>query len=395
MKISDSINEHLGMLCETIGARPVGSSNNRMATDYAAGVMRANGFEVEEQRFECMDWRRGAVSLKLDGRVVPAAISDYSLPCSVNTGFLAAGSLDELKRLDLRGRVLVMEGDLTRETIMPKNFRFWNPEHHQELIRTLEEKAPAAIVTVSFANDTPVPVIEDGDFDIPVAIVAGCHADLFRQSAGKEISLQMVSERWPVGGFNVIARKNPKAANKKIILAHIDTKPDTPGALDNAAGVSALLRLSEILKNCPDWMGIELIAINGEDYYSNPGQNAYLDQYGKHLTGKELVINCDGAGMKDSKTGISPMGCDEELTGLIAEIAGRYPDLELAEPWYEGDHGIFAPFGNPVIAITSKNIFGMIDSIIHTEKDVKQLVDPKILEQTAQLIREIVIHKKH
>ena len=54
---------------------------------------------------------------------------------------------------------------------------------------------------------------------------------------------------------------------------------------------------------------------------------------------------------------------------LLKEILVERENFELIEPWVEGDHILFLMNQIPAIALTSKNIFDMIDSIIHTERD--------------------------
>lgn len=68
---------------------------------------------------------------------------------------------------------------------------------------------------------------------------------------------------------------SPGLTGKKVVIgSHYDTWFDTPGAIDNAAGVTALLALAEML--VPEDSCVELVAFNGEDYYSAPGQVLYL-----------------------------------------------------------------------------------------------------------------------
>ena len=50
----------------------------------------------------------------------------------------------------------------------------------------------------------------------------------------------------------------------------------TPGALDNASGTTVLLLLAELLADYRGSLGVDIVAINGEDYYSAPGEIVYL-----------------------------------------------------------------------------------------------------------------------
>ena len=42
-----------------------------------------------------------------------------------------------------------MLGDICAEQLMPKNFVFYNPDHHKRIYAFLEEKMPAAIITAT------------------------------------------------------------------------------------------------------------------------------------------------------------------------------------------------------------------------------------------------------
>lgn len=84
-----------------------------------------------------------------------------------------------------------------------------------------------------------------------------------------------------------------------MITAHIDTKIGTPGAIDNGTGVTVLLLLAELLKDHSFNYLIELVVLNGEDYYSAPGQIRYIEQNEGRFSDILLNINIDGAGYKE------------------------------------------------------------------------------------------------
>jgi len=380
----------LDQLAVEIGERPVGGLNNQRAEKFISETFRTSGLDVFHQEFQCMDWEPGRVSLVLNGRSVPASHSPYTRPASVKAPFQLLETVEQLRAAELSGQIAVLGGELTREPLMPKNFCFWNPERHQEIVRLLEAKAPVAILTVSFSEERPVPIIEDGDFDIPSVVVAGKYLREFSASKGTVLTLRMEAERKPSRGANVIARQPGQGSRKAIVMAHFDTKPGTPGALDNAAGVTGLLLLSRLLQENPVPGGVELIAVNGEDYYSNPGQVAYLDTYQHTFDQLKLVINCDGPGYRVGKTGVSPMNCEKAFTKRIEKKLYAFPALKLSDPWYQGDHMIFAPYEVPTLAITSDEIFPIIDTVIHTEHDRMELVEAAYLEQVGRFIYEVL-----
>lgn len=78
---------------------------------------------------------------------------------------------------------------------------------------------------------------------------------------------------------NVIARFNPKARDRILLLAHWDTRPtadnepDTAkrkqpilGANDGASGVAVLMQLADVLKRHSPPLGVDLLFTDGEDY---------------------------------------------------------------------------------------------------------------------------------
>ncbi|MBC6498319.1 M28 family peptidase [Weissella confusa] len=84
----------------------------------------------------------------------------------IDTAPKTIGALDNASGV-AKGRICVLTGELTAEVLMPKNFTFYNPESHQQIIAALESGEPAAIISVSH-SDEPTAVIQDGDFEIPV-----------------------------------------------------------------------------------------------------------------------------------------------------------------------------------------------------------------------------------
>lgn len=68
------------------------------------------------------------------------------------------------------------------------------------------------------------------------------------QLDGQTVHLISHAERIPSTGVNVLGRLNPFAMEKIVICVHVDNKVNTPGALDNAAGVTTLLLLADLLK---------------------------------------------------------------------------------------------------------------------------------------------------
>ena len=239
-------------LCVKIQSRRVGSDGNQAATRYAASVLHSHGFAVETPAFECIDWKADGASVAAGGESFAAFPSPYSLGSCTEAPLACAATLDELVSSDACDRILLLRGDLAREPLMPKNFPFCNPDEHQRLIARLESLRPAAFLTAASRNPEmigavyPYPMFEDGDFDLPSAFMTDDEGERLARHLGHVVRVESRRERIPSAGCNVLAAKgNPN--RRVVVFAHIDSRIGTPGANDNASGVTALLLLAELL----------------------------------------------------------------------------------------------------------------------------------------------------
>jgi aminopeptidase YwaD len=236
----------------------------------------------------------------------------------------------------------------------------------------------------------PFPLIEDGDFDIPSVYMTDEAGERLARHAGREASLTVRAERRPATGCNVVARKGPEAGRRVVLFAHIDAKAGTPGAIDNAGGVAVLLLLAELLAGYAGGLGVELVALNGEDYYSSPGEQDYLRRNAGRFDEIGLGINIDGAGYREGATAYSLYDCPPELGRAVAQAFGAHPGLAEGEAWYQGDHGLFLLNGRPALAITSERAAELMSRIVHTPADRPEIVDGERLAEVALALRDLV-----
>ncbi len=393
----DQAERHLNSLCLDIGARPVGSGANRRATDYVRRALSGCGFRVQRQKFECLDWTHGDVQLHAGGQAFEARISPYSLGTHIRAPLVAAATVAELEEVQAREAILLVHGVLASEPLMPKRFPFYNPEEHQRIVRLLEEKRPAAIVAATGKNPGlsggmyPFPWIEDGDVDIPSAFIKDVDGERMLRLVGAEATLEMEAERMPATGCNVIATRGGGSGKRLVVCAHVDTKEDTPGALDNAAGIVVLLLLGELLRTWDGRTGLEIVALNGEDTYHAVGQVLYLQRKADRLKHIELAINLDGAGYREGRTAYSLYECSEELSKPIRQAFAGHTGIFEGEQWYQSDHMIFVQNGRPAMAITSEQFPFLSAHITHTPKDAPELVDTGRLVEAALALRDVVL----
>jgi aminopeptidase YwaD len=152
MKNNDHLRKaktYVETLCAIIPNRRTGSPGNRTATDYVANIMRGWGYEVDTTPFNCLDHEIGEASLVCEEALFEVFISPYSLGCNVVSELVVVSTIEELKAVNCATKLLLMKDALTAEQLMPKNFVFYNPEHHQKIYSLLETKRPAAIITAT------------------------------------------------------------------------------------------------------------------------------------------------------------------------------------------------------------------------------------------------------
>jgi aminopeptidase YwaD len=310
-----------------------------------------------------------------------------------------APTVEALEVAEISDRIVLLRGEITREQLMPKNFPFYNPAHHQRIIQLLETKQPRAIITATFRDVNmvggaiyPFPLIEDGDFDIPSAYMTDEAGNRLAEYAGQEVSLEIRARRIPATGCNVIAHKGANPQRRVVLFAHIDARMGTPGASDNASGVIVMLLLAELLADYACKLGLEIVALNGEDYFSNPGEQQYVALNAGRFEEIMLGINVDDVGYYKGKTAYSMYDCPADMAGLIHRVFSEYTDLVAGQPWYQGDHGLFLLNQRPALALTSDRLTELMAEITHTPQDRPEIINSTKLVTVALALHDLLLH---
>lgn len=370
-------------LCEEIQERSAGSPGNRMAADFFEREISSFGWETERQEFEAMDWKDGGAELSVAGNSFSVFPSPYSTGCDVEEELVEISGLEELERSDIGGKVVLLHGEIAAEQLMPRNFVFYNPEKHRRIISLLDTGRPAAIACATGRNPSlaggayPFPLIEDGDFHIPSVYMTDEEGSRLLPFAGDTVKLISRAERIPGEGCNVVARRGVPSAGRIVLTAHIDAKRGTPGAIDNASGVAVLLLTAGLLSEYEGPFQLEMVALNGEDYYAVPGQMLYLDRNRGRFDSILMNINIDGAGYRQGPSAFSFYGLPEDMESTVRTVMDEFDSITEGTPWPQGDHSIFTQNGCPAMAVSSLWFTDNIHSqdITHTPRDKIEIVD--------------------
>lgn len=387
---------YLDTLCSVRPNRRVGSPGNRAATDFFAQTIEPWGYLIDATPFPCLDFESGETTLSSQDESFEVYVSPYSLGCEATAQLTAVSSIEELAESTCSGTILLLKDAIASEQLMPKNFVFYNPEHHQRIYALLEAKRPAAIITATGKNPelvgamNPFPLIEDGDFDIPSVYCTDTVGERIAAQAGKTFRLKIDARRIPSTAHNVVARKNPSARPKIVVCAHLDAYGDSPGASDNASGTAVLLLLAEMLAEYDGRLGIEIVAFNGEDHYSASGQMDYLRRYGKSMEQILVDINIDGVGYVRGKTAYSLYQCLDGLESKADAVFGRYDGIVRGAQWYQGDHMIFVQNGKAAIVMTSERSPELMATVTHTAQDSPEIIDCDKLVEIADALQSFI-----
>jgi aminopeptidase YwaD len=276
--------------------------------------------------------------------------------------------------------MVVLAGALAQDTYMPKHFPFLTLEDQQRVIQRLEAAQPEAVIGLHAS-----PLFCDADFRLPSVTLSPTEGAALLDCAGEVAALRIISHTSPSTGGNIVARGISHSAKRIVICAHFDTWFNTPGALDNAAGVAALLVLAGLLD--PRRAGVELVAFNGEDNYAAPGQVVYLRSGVAEIA---YVINIDGIGAVGKPNSLARFGEAPALWDTVQAVKRSFPELVAVEPWPQGDHMIFVQQGIPAVALSSADAFDLWLNVTHTPADTVEQVSASQIAEAAQFIQALV-----
>lgn len=387
--------EHLNALT-AFPDRHVGSEGNRAATSYFAERVGREGLIVSRHRFDCLEWDYGSAHIGCAGTFYRLHVGPYSPPATLSAVLVEASTVEQLERDENEGTILLLHGEIASHQLMPKNFPFYNPESHRRIHRALETHPPAALVAATgvdpemVGSQYPFPLFEDGDLEIPSAYTTEIDGERLLGWVGSVVDLEVESKRIPTFAEQVVATKPGSGDGRFIVCAHIDSRKDSPGALDNACGVAVLLRLASLLDDYEGEPSIELVPFNGEDNYAAPGQQLWLALNEGALDEIVLGVNIDDAGFVGWDTHLSFYGCPDGLRAAALQTARAFPGITEGEAWYQGDHSILAMNDVPAIAIASAGMYEFMAGYAHSERDTPELADHRKIEDIAVCVRAII-----
>jgi aminopeptidase YwaD len=384
--LADRALEHVKHLSVQIGSRPIGSPANLATADYINEVFSSCGLSMERQQIPCPEWVVEQTSLKLEGELLEASANIFSPSCDVSAATEPVCTPAELEAATISGNLLVFYGDMAQTELATKG-GIYISDRDRRILALLEQKRPAGIVTINPILHANWRLIEDFDLDIPSVTVSAQSGLKLLQAGGSTVDMKIVAQRSPSHTDNVIARLPGDIPQRITFCAHYDSKIDTPGAYDNAAGVGVLLTLAEHLSKERHRHTLEWIAFTGEEG-AGLGDMEYARQAQKKGNGFDQItalINIDGVGPYTGTNTITSLAGSADFEALIDQKLAHYNGVMKVEPWPASDHYIFYSNGTPSIALTSKGI----RDVFHTSSDTFEWISGEKLVEAVRLVLDL------
>lgn len=371
--------------------RPVGTTANHEIADFLQELFEDMNYSVRSIPFNCVTWEKGESALSIGHQLFEIKPSPFSETFEGSGKLIMARTAEELSSIDCKDAILLLAGKLTESPLQPKNYPFYYPDEHKYLIALLEEKKPKAIIAATgqhpLSGQNPFPLFDDGNFLIPSGNIS-LQTLLKIESMGfsnEAVHLRINSRKLPAKGRQIIAsKKSGQSAGKIVIGAHMDTKYDTPGALDNGAGVAVMLQVAEAVK--AKAYDIDFVPFNTEEYFGACGELEYLKQIDGEKDKIKLMINIDSPCHKGAKTAISSYNMNDSMNQIVNDCIRKSQKTVKGEAWYAGDHIPFVFSGIPCLAVTSSDLFSGALEYTHTPKDTLDIIDFEMIDHTAECL---------
>ncbi|MBN1329735.1 MAG: M28 family peptidase [Candidatus Heimdallarchaeota archaeon] len=384
MNIEQSIENHMNFLCKTLSTRRIGTAENKEAETYIKSHYENTGLDVELQKVNSVAWSVTLGQLIMDNKKFSGCANVYSPSCDISAPMIPITTLSELENADLNGKILLLFGDLTQTELIFKN-KAYQPERDKKLLKLLLEKQPLGIITVYPEVGRCFPLIND-DIGIPSFTVPAETGLILMENIDKEVQMKISATQRDDIAHNVIGFKNNNSNKKLVLVAHFDTKINTPGAMDNASGTTTLLILASLLSKLDLHCNIEFASVNSHEYVIDfHGSEIHAETTSKSKDNTLLVINVDGVGQKLGTNKICQANCSNDFKRELDLIVEKYPAMTWVPFWYESDHSAYLWKGFPVLAFDS---FG-VKSIYHHTTDDPSWISYKKIAEVASVIQEI------
>ncbi|HYA02435.1 MAG TPA: M28 family peptidase [Syntrophobacteria bacterium] len=363
----------------SFGTRWMGGEGAEKTRDYVVSRFRNVGLAAELQPFPYLHYQPISALL---------TIGEKSLPCQpIALAPSTAKPLDaplvyggQCTKGDL-GKLKISGVDLRDTIVLSENLRSFvaYPE--------VEAAGAAGFISLTTLPDNTIRcgcARLDGKVGaIPAVAVGGVDArDLVgRLAAGEPLraSIQTQGRIEERTGHNVIGRRPGASSPKLLITAHYDCFWNGVMAMDNCAGVAAVLALSGVLPSSLRNV-TEFVVFGGEEL-GCWGSSGYVQDRRESLGHLRAIVNLDTFGSNRSKLEIGATRDLEEMCRRVVKEREVAVECWNIPPRPASDHQRFIEQGVSAVWLANCGT----DPRYHTPLDVPAEMSPENLEVVATL----------
>jgi aminopeptidase YwaD len=390
-----------------LGSRIAGTEGDVKSIDYMSKHFAEAGLKVQYDVFKAHSFVEKEAKVVLTypmKKEFKVRAMLYSIPTSSEgvKGEVVFAKLcrkKDLEKLDVKGKIVVFLRTHGRDS-------FW------EEVTNAAKSGALGVIMIDYNPWIFTATMESGYFDIqkrflpiepnPIPAVTMASDDgrfLLDQVMKGKVKLILIvnarNEEKETKNVRTTIEGDKRADEKILVIAHRDTA-NTPGANDNASGLSTLLELARITPQYRLDRTIELIAVGAEEELGSLGSYVYCEKHKNELEKIKAVINVDmiavGSKLKIITEGLWPdigkLETSKILNALLLEEANNlnyfveYGSCSLGT----SDEGRFIAAGVPASWLWKPD-----DPYYHSTEDTPDKVNPNDIKVVCDIIKNIVI----
>lgn len=216
------------------------------------------------------------------------------------------------------------------------------------------------------------------------------------ETLGYEARLENVALTDGSASHNVIARAVGSSPRVIVLGAHLDTKPPSPGANDNASGCGALLEIARILAEQPVTPTVEFVFFGAEEIIDGEPDHHHFGSRTR-VAAMNAIERANTAGMisvdmiaygPDFHSRTMLRGPQDMSDLVLAQAAASGVRMTfLKDPGASGwsDHEAYELAGIPATWIEWRD-----DPVYHTTKDTSGHLSSAKIRITGQLVLDVL-----
>lgn len=379
----DKMMESLKVLAPKDDARITGTEGEKEAGDYIASEFEEYGLELKNQDFPVISYECTSAALKIvsdnnsDMECKALSFSKSTTEEGV-TGELVDGGYgtnEELSKLgDIKGKIVLAK----RGKNAFGGIAFLASEMNAAGVIIFDESTDE-ILNGTLGEESAVPAIavtkKDGQ-ELAAKLKNGTSIN---------VNMKVIGDFTKGTSRNIVGLKKSKDPDAKTVIvgAHYDCV-DTPGANDNASGITAVMEAAKVLSDKDLKCNVLFIAFGSEETGLNGSIYYAYSMTKEDVANTVAMINADMVGVGDMLTIYTETGDDLRLSDLAVSCAKEMKYTYITEIMGRSDHVPFDEAGIPVAFFAYAP-----DTNYHTDEDTIDKIDGDNMLRACNIITSL------